>query len=129
TKHGSGERIYSAHSYDAQLIDHCLMTLSIWRYSHLILAMVSSLFLLVASITGLVLAVEPISNTLRPYRLDGADALPLVQVLDTLDAAYDEVLTIARDRNGFVSISAIVEGQHRQFYIDPFTGRELGPPI
>ncbi len=105
------------------------MTLSIWRYSHLTLALVSSLFLLVASITGVILAVEPISNKIQPYRIADADELTLAETLTNLNAKYDEVLSISRDRNGFISVSVIIEGESKQFYVDPFSGEALGPLI
>jgi sulfite reductase (NADPH) flavoprotein alpha-component len=38
------------------------MTISIWRYSHLALAISAALFILIASITGIILAFEPISE-------------------------------------------------------------------
>ncbi|MDC6361816.1 MULTISPECIES: PepSY domain-containing protein [Flavobacteriaceae] len=102
------------------------MALSVWRYSHLILALVSSLFLLVASITGVILAVEPISNKVQPYRIAEADGLSLAQTMENLNAKYDEILSISRDRNGFISVSVIIEGESKQFYVDPFTGQQLG---
>ena len=105
------------------------MALSIWRYSHLILAFISSLFLLIASITGVILAVEPISNKVRPYSVANADELTLAETLENLSGKYDEVLFVSRDRNGFISISAINDGQSNQFYVDPFTGEALGPLI
>ncbi len=105
------------------------MVLSVWRYSHLILAIVSSLFLLVASVTGVILAVEPISNKVRPYDIDQADELTLTETLTNLNVEYDEMLSISRDRNGFVSISAIIDGENEQFYVNPFTGERLGPMI
>jgi sulfite reductase (NADPH) flavoprotein alpha-component len=105
------------------------MALSVWRYSHLILALVSSLFLLVASITGVILAVEPISNKVQPYRIADADGLSLAQTLENLNAKYDEILSISRDRNGFISVSVIIEGENKQFYVDPFTGQQLGSLI
>jgi sulfite reductase (NADPH) flavoprotein alpha-component len=105
------------------------MALSVWRYSHLILALVSSLFLLVASITGVILAVEPISNKVQPYRIAEADGLSLAQTLENLNAKYDEILSISRDRNGFISVSVIIEGENKQFYVDPFTGQPLGSLI
>jgi len=105
------------------------MALSVWRYSHLILALVSSLFLLIASITGVILAVEPISNKVQPYRIAEADGLSLAQTLENLNAKYDEILSISRDRNGFISVSVIIEGENKQFYVDPFTGQPLGSLI
>ncbi|WP_417361663.1 PepSY domain-containing protein [Galbibacter sp.] len=105
------------------------MTLSIWRYSHLILALVSSLFLLVLSVTGVILAAEPISNKLHPYSVKDAGELTLAETLTNLNSTYDEIISISQDRNEFVSISAIIDGQNEQFYIDPFTGEKLGTMI
>ncbi|NNE78355.1 MAG: FAD-binding oxidoreductase, partial [Pricia sp.] len=102
------------------------MILSIWRYGHLLLAISSSLFLLVASVTGAILAVEPIANKMRHYDVSGADNLSLAEMLDPLNAVYDEVLSVSRDRNGFVSATVIIDGQNESFYIDPFTGKRLG---
>ncbi len=93
------------------------------------LAVVASLFLLVASITGAILAVEPISNKIRPYDIDHADELTLTETLTNLNARYDEILSISRDRNGFVSALAIVNGESDQFYVNPFTGEKLASPI
>ncbi len=105
------------------------MFFSIWRISHLMLAIVASLFLLVASITGAILAVEPISNKIRSYDIDHADELTLAETLANLNAQYDEILSISRDRNGFVRVLAIVNGESEQFYVNPFTGENLGAPI
>ncbi|MCG6191161.1 PepSY domain-containing protein [Maribellus maritimus] len=105
------------------------MVLSIWRNSHLVLAVVASLFLLIASITGGILAVEPISNKVRPYNIDHADKLTLTETLTNLNAKYDEILSVSSDRNGFVSVSVIINGENEQFYVDPFTGNKLGPLI
>jgi sulfite reductase (NADPH) flavoprotein alpha-component len=40
---------------------------SLWRYSHFLLAVISALFLIVASVTGAILALEPIVETSQPY--------------------------------------------------------------
>ncbi|AHW60402.1 sulfite reductase (NADPH) flavoprotein alpha-component [Draconibacterium orientale] len=105
------------------------MVFSIWRISHLLLAVVASLFLLVASVTGVILAVEPITNKIRPYNIEQADELTLAETLTNLNARYDEILSISRDRNGFVSVQAIIDGENEQFYVNPFNGEKLGPAI
>jgi len=102
------------------------MIVSVWRYSHLLFAILASVFLLIASVTGVILAVEPILNKIEPYRISGADELSLAETLANINAKYDEVLSLSRDRNGFVSVLAIVDGQNEEFYVDPFSGEELG---
>lgn len=105
------------------------MIVSVWRYSHLLFAIASSVFLLIASITGVILAVEPISNKIEPYSISGADELSLAETLEHINTKYEEVLAVTRDRNGFVSATVIVDGKNEEFYINPFTGDKLGSPI
>ncbi len=105
------------------------MMFSIWRISHLILATTASLFLLVVSITGGILALEPISNKMHSYHIDHSDELTLAETLTHLNERYDDILSISKDRNGFVSVSVILDGKTQQFYVDPFTGNKLGSMI
>ena len=106
------------------------MTISIWRYSHLILAVLSSLFILIASLTGAILAFEPISNQLQPYAVDGANDVSLAETLTVLKEEYEEVFTVEIDKNNFVSTSVITkEGESDTFYINPYTGEKLGDII
>ncbi|MRH99024.1 FAD-binding oxidoreductase [Kriegella sp. EG-1] len=105
------------------------MTLSIWRYSHLILAFTSSIFLLLASVTGVILSVEPISKKLQPYRISNTEGLSLAETISAIDAQYDEVLSISQDKNGFVSATVIIDNQNESFYVNPKTGEKLGAII
>jgi len=105
------------------------MIVSVWRYGHLLFAIASSIFLLIASVTGVILAVEPISNKIEPYSVVGADDLSLAETLKNINAKYEEVLAVSRDRNGFVSATVIMDGKNDEFYIDPFTGEKLGSLI
>ncbi|MBF8150062.1 PepSY domain-containing protein [Winogradskyella sp. F6397] len=106
------------------------MTISIWRYSHLVLAVVSSLFILIASVTGAILAFEPISNQLKSYAVSDANEVSLAETLSVLDTEYEEVFTIEVDRNDFVSADVITkEGNSETFYINPFTGEKIGDII
>lgn len=75
------------------------------------------------------MAVEPISNKVQPYRVSGADELSLAEVLTTLDETYEEILAVTRDRNGFVKVSAIIDGANAEFYINPLTGKNWATPL
>ncbi len=100
------------------------MTLSIWRFSHLILAIVSSLFILLASITGTILAFEPLSNQLQSYQIN--ENTTLATTIESLNKRYDEIMTISTDENNFVVASVITsEGDNDTFYINPETGEKL----
>ncbi|MEM9846423.1 MAG: PepSY domain-containing protein, partial [Bacteroidota bacterium] len=101
---------------------------NIWRYSHFALAASSSLFVLLATVTGIFLAFEPIEKELQPYKVAGAGELNLAQVVDTLRTKYDEILTLEVDANQFViaDVFSMEEDLSGKFYIDPFTGEKIG---
>ncbi len=103
------------------------MTTSIWRYSHLTLAISSSLFIFVAAITGIILAFEPISKQLSEYSISNTKEITLAQTISELQKQYDEVISITVDENDFVTTSVITkEGKSATFYVNPFTGKKLG---
>lgn len=91
------------------------MTVSIWRYSHLTLAISSSIFLLIASLTGVILAFEPIDDKIQSYKIPNANTLSLAKVIENIDSQYKEVLTISKDKNDFVSITAILMTKRKLF--------------
>ena len=106
------------------------MTISIWRYSHLALAFSSAIFIIIASVTGAILSVEPISEKLNPYRIDGIENIYLAETIEVLKQNYEEVLQLKTDYNEFVSINAITkEGDFVTGYINPLTGKYLGAEI
>lgn len=103
------------------------MTLSIWRYSHLVLAISSALFLIVASVTGIILAFEPIVDSLEVYAIDDIEETSIAQTLMTLQQEYDEVLELEVTVSNFVIASVITkEGNNEHIYIDPKTANNLG---
>ncbi len=107
------------------------MILSIWRYSHLALALSSFVFVLVLSVTGFILALDPISSKLQP--LPDVSDFPdrtLGQTIRVLQAEYKEVLNLSVDANGFVSVSVITgQGDVRDFYVHPLSGEKTGEMI
>lgn len=106
------------------------MTLSIWRYSHLALALFGALFILIASVTGIILAFEPISNQLHPYAIDKAEEVSVAQVIGHLKKNYAEVYAIEIDENGFLKASILDKtGESSTFYINPNTGLKIGELI
>lgn len=106
------------------------MTLSFWRYTHLALALFSSLFLILASITGVILAVDAMQEKTLPYRVENFDKINLGETLTVLKKNYPEITELSVDNNKFVTLQAIDDdGNDINSYIDPKTGKKLGTPI
>ena len=105
------------------------MTISVWRYSHLALAVSSFLLLTLASVTGIILAVEPVLQKVQPYRVDGFSEITLAQTLPVLKKSYREISELTVDANGFVQIQGSdADGKNLTAYVDPHTGKMLGVP-
>lgn len=106
------------------------MTISIWRYSHLTLAISSALFIVITAATGIILAFEPISNKLKPYSTVNIEQVSISRTIDVLVKKYDEIITLEIDENDFVSASIITkEGVRKTFYINSKTGEKIGDLI
>ncbi|GAB3794490.1 PepSY domain-containing protein [Spirosoma humi] len=105
------------------------MTISVWRYSHLALAVSSFLLLSLASITGIILAFEPISQKIQPYRVANFNQLTLAQALPVLKKHVSEISELSIDANQFVQIKGSdADGKNLTAYVDPQTGKILGIP-
>lgn len=104
------------------------MIISIWRFSHLALAITSSLFILILAVTGAILAFDPIDAKLEPHiSIDDFPNQSLAQIITTTRAKCNEVLGLSVDANGFLSISTIDEvGGIANFYIHPITAEKTG---
>ena len=103
------------------------MSLLVWRYSHFLLALISSLFLLIASITGGILAFEPITVSVQPYNVASLDEVSLNQAVLSLNKKYAEIIKIEVTEDDFVIASVITnEGEVNKIYIDPKTGENIG---
>ncbi|UZR99642.1 PepSY domain-containing protein [Chondrinema litorale] len=106
------------------------MIISLWRYSHLALAISSCIFITIASLTGIVLSFEPVTNNLSSNYVSGVSELSLAETVTQLKSKYDEVFSLEVDVNGFVAVSVMdAEGNMGDFYIDPFTGEKIGDLI
>ncbi|MCF4100371.1 PepSY domain-containing protein [Gillisia sp. M10.2A] len=103
------------------------MIRSIWRYSHLILAVSSSIFLLLAAVTGTILAVEPVSNATKDYSIEGLNEISITQTISGLKSKYMEVLELEITPSNYVVASILTEDfESKTIYIDPNDLSELG---
>lgn len=106
------------------------MTLSIWRYAHLTLAILTFSFLIVASSTGVILAYDAAQEKVQPYRVDDFSELNLAQSLPELRKVFPEITEITVDHNQFVTLEGFdQDGKEVKAYINPKTGKILGKPI
>jgi sulfite reductase (NADPH) flavoprotein alpha-component len=105
------------------------MTISIWRYSHLALAVSSSLLLLLASITGIILSFKPVAEKIQPYDTNDFEKVTLAETLPALRKKYPGISKLTVDANHFVKINGSDEnGKEIHAFIDPLTGKILGTP-
>ncbi|KGK32030.1 PepSY domain-containing protein [Cellulophaga sp. E6(2014)] len=103
------------------------MTISIWRYSHLTLAISSFVFILLASVTGIILAFEPILEQSQPYKMADLEEVSLGETVTVFKDAYPEVIELEVDANEFVLASVITEeGESLSGYFNPKTAVFLG---
>lgn len=105
------------------------MTLSFWRYTHLALAVFSSLFLILASVTGTILAVDAIQEKIPSYEIANFQKITLQESLPNLRKIYPEITEMTVNHNHFVTLQGVdKEGNDVNAYIDPLTGKIIGSP-
>ncbi len=103
------------------------MLTSFWRYSHLFLAVSSFCFILCASITGIILALEPIYYGTKPYKISNFNEIQLGKTLEAIDENFNEVLELKIDSNNFLIVDGITNSNESIYgYINPNSGEILG---
>jgi len=103
------------------------LILSIWRYCHLTLAIISTLFLIIASITGIILSFSPIKNEISQFNKNRYNDIFISELIDNLSKNFLEITEIKVDENDFLQVSAITEkGELETFYTNPETGEKIG---
>lgn len=106
------------------------MIFSIWRYSHLTLAISSFCFLLLASVTGGILAIEPVCDSVNAHNNYSTEGLTLAAVVKNIKSIYAEVYTLEVDSYDNVFISAVnKEGALENIMINPNTAFKLGNQV
>jgi len=105
------------------------MLSNFWRYSHLTLALFSSVFLIVASVTGIILSTEPVSDYVNsPSDRIAADTIQLAQIIPQLKEEYIEVFSLSVDKEKALKVDVIGFDEEKDgtFFIHPSTGEKLG---
>lgn len=105
------------------------MTISIWRYSHLALAVSSFLFITLAAVTGIILAFEPVTEKVPSYRVHNFNQLTLADALPALKKVYPDITDASVDANQYFTVKGNdADGKKLLAYVDPRTGQILGHP-
>ncbi|RDC56170.1 FAD-binding oxidoreductase [Pedobacter chinensis] len=103
------------------------MTISIWRYSHLALAVSSFIFITLASLTGIILSFKPVTEKTQPYKSKDFNTLTVANLIPNLKKAYIDISDVSIDANQFVIVNGTDLNDHSgHFYVDPKTGKSLG---
>jgi len=102
------------------------MKISIWRYSHFILAISSSLFILLASVTGIILAFEPIEEQLS-QKTTNISNISIAETIGNLQNKDLEVVSITVNHHNQVKANVVTKtGESKSVFVDPSTGESLG---
>ncbi|WP_342645603.1 PepSY domain-containing protein [Mucilaginibacter sp. CSA2-8R] len=105
------------------------MTISIWRYSHLALAVSSFLFIALAAVTGLILAIEPINQLQSSYRTQNLEQVSIAQAVTTLKSKYPGITDVDVSINGLVTMKGTdAAGKKLWSCVNVRTGQALGTP-
>ena len=95
---------------------------SIWRLSHFILALLSSFFLIFASLTGAVLAINAGSKQLHNAHPSELNSISLAESMTAFKAKYPEIVELSVDQDGFFCASVFDEnGDFLEGYFNPKT--------
>ena len=83
--------------------------------------------LTLASVTGIMLAFEPIADKMQEYRVQGADTMRLAGAVPIIKDNYKNVQKLVVDDNGFVILEwTNTAGSAKKSYINPLDGKILG---
>ncbi len=85
------------------------MVSSVWRFAHLALALLSFSFLTIASITGVILAIDVVNEQNKSYKSEDFNDLTLAESITNLREVYPEILELNVDTNHYVTIEGFDE--------------------
>ncbi len=98
------------------------MILTFWRKAHLILALTSGIFLLITSVTGVILSFKPIQSELNNSNISNTPNKSVSELLYQLDSKYDEIIDLQITEDRLIRISVIDQkGEYDEFYINAKT--------
>ena len=102
------------------------MTISIWRFSHLALAISSFLFIAIASLTGIILAFEPVAQKIEYHNSADLENIKLSDAIYTIQHNYSGITDVKVDDNNYLIVNASDHGENIEVYADPVSGKQIG---
>lgn len=104
------------------------MILSFWRYAHLLLAICTSIFLALASLSGAILGFDAANQQVKG-QYNKLDTVKVASTIKKLKGIFMEVSSLEVDEWNRVKIAAIdVQGNQVNGFIDPVNGKILKLP-
>ncbi|RRJ93178.1 FAD-binding oxidoreductase [Paenimyroides tangerinum] len=105
------------------------MTKSVWRFAHLVLAIFSFLFLLIASVTGTILAVDAAYEKTSAPSIENFNQITVAQSITGLRKVFPEILELNIDAtNSVIAEGFNDEGEDFKAIVNPVTGEILAQP-
>ncbi len=90
-------------------------------------AVSSFLFLILASVTGIILSFKPVTEKIQPFKVKDFNKLSIADVIPNLKNNYTDIIEVTVDYNQFVVVDATdLSDNSGKFYINPKTGKNLG---
>ena len=101
------------------------MIARIWRNTHFLLAISTSLFLVIASVSGLMLGIEAIIDQTKPQAIYSLERHSLKATMEALEDQFDDVYEIVVTEKKFVIVQGTTSNGFETFYVDPKTGIKI----
>ena len=97
----------------------------IWRNTHFLLAISISLFLIIASISGVILGIEALIDQTKPQAIYSLKSQSLKATMEALEDQFENVYEIVVTEKKFVVVQGITSNGFETFYVDPITGIKI----
>ncbi len=104
------------------------MITSLWRNIHVVSTWVTGVFILLASLTGIILAIEPM--LLNAYSVSGqiAEDDTLQKFKERLKENFLEIYAIEIDAYSNIKVEGINESEQNEVYVKASNGQMVNPP-
>ena len=97
----------------------------VWRNAHFLLATSISLFLIIASISGVSLGIEALIDQTKPQAIYSLESHSLKATMEALEDQFDDVYEIVVTEKKFVIVQGTTPNGFETFYVDPKTGIKI----